>query len=124
VITGAKTDEHPLNELHRQLNIHGFDVVERADTEPRLSGRHEDAVIGIVLMDSPKVSTRGIRMKNRLVPIVVFGSYRSDPPGDVCCTSKSRIAASYLKSECLLREVLTHHVDHLFEEETSASSAA
>ncbi len=123
VITGARADERTLNELLGQLNINGFDAMAVTDAGPHLSNKHKDAVVGIVLMDSPKVSTRALRLNNRLVPIVVFGSYRSNPPGDVCCTSNSRIAASYLRSECLLREVLTHHVDHLFEEKAATSAA-
>jgi len=124
VIHTGTTNQSAVDELNEQLNLIGFDVMEKTDTERNLSSKLNNEVIGVVLMDSPKISTRALRLNNRLVPIVVFGSYRSNPPGDVCCTSNSRIAASYLKSECLLREVLTHHVDHLFEEETSASSAA
>ena len=123
VITGAKTEEADLDGLHRQLNRLGFDVMEKTDTERNLSGKLHDEVIGVVLMDSPKVSTRALRINNCLVPIVVLGGYRSDPPGDVCCTMSSTLAARYLKSECALRHILAHRADSLFEEEAVATAA-
>ena len=123
LVVHAKTaDQARLDDLCKQLGGCGFDAMQKTDAEHNLNDKLADDVVGVVLMDSPAVSTRALRINNRLVPIVVFGSYRSDPPGDVCCTGSAKLAASYLKSECALRRMIAQRADSLFEEK--AASAA
>ena len=123
VICTEAADQAKLDDLCKQLGNSGFDAMLKTDAEGNMNGKLADDVVGVILVDSPAVSTRALRSNNRLVPIVVLGSYRSNPPGDACCTESAKIAASYLKSECALRYVIAQRVDSLFGEQEAANAA-